>query len=121
MVHQVTLHNAFMSAYPLNDLVPLIIEESNYNRQRKSNWSSDLHLRSTSTSVLRLGASHHPSVRITTVGYRYVRGPSISLQSRSNGPDNSTNLTWCCFDNGHCDVDWVHNAHHSRSRTTRRL
>jgi len=69
MVHQVTLRNAFMSAPPLTDLVPLIIEESNYNRQRKSNWSSYLHLRSTSTPVLRYGVSYHSNVRSRTMGY----------------------------------------------------
>ena len=62
------LRNAFMSATPLTDLVPLIIEESNYNRQRKSNWSSYLHLRPTSTPVLRLGAIHRTSVPPTFTG-----------------------------------------------------
>jgi len=58
-----TLRNAFMSEPPLTDLVPLIIEESNYNRQRKSNWSSYLHLRSTSTCILRHGFSYYSNVR----------------------------------------------------------
>ena len=121
LLQDVSLRNAFMSAPPLIDLVPFNKEESNYNRQRKGNWCPNIHLRPVSTPVLRLGACHSSSFWTSTVGYYYLRRLSVSLQSRPDFPDNSTNLTWCCTYWGYRNVDRLDNAYNSSSRATRRL